>query len=317
MRERRRRRASPRSCGAQPGRDDRRLRTPACPRAGTTPTAATPCWTLQHWVRERRVLSLERAVVAMLTGDQARLLWLTDRGLVRPGLAADLVLFDPDGVGTTGVRFVDDQPGGGRRLVTDAPGVDMSVVTGGAPAALVGALVTAERGRERAGCPDTDRPGAAGSARAPRGTCAPTPGEPTGCASRNGALHEGWTCRIGKARALLTHRESISITAEAWSPPQRPDHLGPFDWSHLYPNDSGPIFVRDAVEHRVVRGGYGVPVPSAAWLRLKVQVIDGTDPCGLSQLLAVADFGSPLESDKLHWSRLGSDQHRPQCNSVS
>jgi N-acyl-D-aspartate/D-glutamate deacylase len=86
-------------------------------------------WTLQHWVRERRVLTLERAV-AMLTGDQARLLGLTDRGLVRPGLAADLVLFDPDRIGTTGVRFVDDQPAAGRRLVTDAQGVDMSVVNG-------------------------------------------------------------------------------------------------------------------------------------------------------------------------------------------
>ena len=30
----------------------------------------------------------------------------------------------------TGVRFVDDQPAGGRRLVTDAVGVEMSVVNG-------------------------------------------------------------------------------------------------------------------------------------------------------------------------------------------
>jgi N-acyl-D-aspartate/D-glutamate deacylase len=86
-------------------------------------------WTLQHWVRERRVLTLERAV-AMLTGEQAALLGLTDRGLVRPGLAADLVLFDPDRVATTRVRFVDDQPAAGRRLVTDAEGVKMSVVNG-------------------------------------------------------------------------------------------------------------------------------------------------------------------------------------------
>ncbi len=86
-------------------------------------------WTLQHWVRERQVLSLARAV-AMLTGDQARLLGLADRGLVRPGLAADLVLFDPDRIATTGVRFVDDQPAGGRRLVTEAQGVEMSVVNG-------------------------------------------------------------------------------------------------------------------------------------------------------------------------------------------
>jgi N-acyl-D-aspartate/D-glutamate deacylase len=86
-------------------------------------------WTLQHWVRERQVLSLARAV-AMLTGDQARLLGLADRGFVRPGLAADLVLFDPDRIATTGVRFVDDQPAGGRRLVTEAQGVEMSVVNG-------------------------------------------------------------------------------------------------------------------------------------------------------------------------------------------
>jgi N-acyl-D-amino-acid deacylase len=86
-------------------------------------------WTLQHWVRERQVLSLERAI-AMLTGDQARLLGLGDRGLLRPGLAADLVLFDPDRIATTRVRFVDDQPAAGRRLVTDAIGVEMSVVNG-------------------------------------------------------------------------------------------------------------------------------------------------------------------------------------------
>jgi len=86
-------------------------------------------WTLQHWVRERAVLTLERAV-AMLTGDQARLLGLGDRGFVRAGLAADLVVFDADRIATTGVRYVDDQPAGGRRLVTDATGVVLSVVNG-------------------------------------------------------------------------------------------------------------------------------------------------------------------------------------------
>lgn len=86
-------------------------------------------WTLQHWVRERQVLSLEQAI-AMLTWSQARLLGLTDRGLVREDMAGDLVVFDPDQVGTTGVRFVDDQPAGGRRLITDATGVALSVVNG-------------------------------------------------------------------------------------------------------------------------------------------------------------------------------------------
>jgi N-acyl-D-amino-acid deacylase len=102
-------------------------------------------WTLQHWVRERAVLSLERAV-AMLTGDQARLLGFADRGLLRTGLAADLVLFDPDRIATTRVRFIDDQPAGGRRLVTDAVGVEMSVVNG-AVATRQGSSTGARSGR--------------------------------------------------------------------------------------------------------------------------------------------------------------------------
>jgi N-acyl-D-aspartate/D-glutamate deacylase len=86
-------------------------------------------WTLQHWVRETGVLSLP-AAVAKLTGDQATLLGLGDRGFLRPGLAADVVVFDADRIATTGVRYVDDQPAGERRLVTDATGVSLSVVNG-------------------------------------------------------------------------------------------------------------------------------------------------------------------------------------------
>jgi N-acyl-D-amino-acid deacylase len=86
-------------------------------------------WTLQHWVRERNVLSIEQAI-KMLTADQAALFGFGDRGRVELGLAADLVLFDPDRVGTTGVRYVRDQPAGGTRLVTDATGVVASVVNG-------------------------------------------------------------------------------------------------------------------------------------------------------------------------------------------
>lgn len=86
-------------------------------------------WTLQHWVRERQILSLERAI-SMLTAEQAALFGLSDRGRLAPALAADLVVFDPDRVATTGVRFADDQPGGCRRLVPQATGVHLSVVNG-------------------------------------------------------------------------------------------------------------------------------------------------------------------------------------------
>jgi N-acyl-D-amino-acid deacylase len=56
--------------------------------AGTYPTV------LGRYVREEGVITLERAVQAM-TGAPAARLGLVDRGLVREGLAADLVLFDP------------------------------------------------------------------------------------------------------------------------------------------------------------------------------------------------------------------------------
>nr|WP_067490364.1 D-aminoacylase [Actinomadura hibisca] len=55
---------------------------------------------LGRYVRELGVLSLEECV-AHLTGRAARRLNLADRGLVRPGFHADLVLFDPDAVRDT------------------------------------------------------------------------------------------------------------------------------------------------------------------------------------------------------------------------
>lgn len=52
---------------------------------------------LGHYVRERHVLGLEEGVHRM-TGLTAAHLGIRDRGLLRPGMAADLVLFDPDTV---------------------------------------------------------------------------------------------------------------------------------------------------------------------------------------------------------------------------
>jgi len=60
--------------------------------AGTYPTV------LGTYARDERVISLERAVNAM-TGAPAARLGLADRGVIRAGLAADLVLFDAATVG--------------------------------------------------------------------------------------------------------------------------------------------------------------------------------------------------------------------------
>jgi N-acyl-D-aspartate/D-glutamate deacylase len=52
---------------------------------------------LGRYVRQRQTLALETAI-AKMTGLPTRKLGLTDRGLLRTGHAADLVVFDPDTV---------------------------------------------------------------------------------------------------------------------------------------------------------------------------------------------------------------------------
>jgi hypothetical protein len=162
---------------------------------------------------------------------------------------------------------------------------------GGAPSALIGALISAavEAGEQVAGVQiNLERP---------------VPLEPLRGTVRRRQVSRRITHldvdlfadagRAVSAKALLMRKEPISFVASEASLPERPDHFPAMDWSRLYP-DGSPTFVRDAVDHRVVRGGYGVPMASAAWLRLKVAVIDGQESCSLSQLLAVADFASPL-----------------------
>ncbi|MBS1117782.1 MAG: D-aminoacylase domain protein [Deltaproteobacteria bacterium] len=84
---------------------------------------------LGHWVRERAVLSLERAVW-LLTGRAAELFGLRDRGRVALGLAGDLVVFDPKTVAAGKLRRVQDQPAGAERLIVDAHGI-RAVIVGG------------------------------------------------------------------------------------------------------------------------------------------------------------------------------------------
>jgi N-acyl-D-aspartate/D-glutamate deacylase len=84
---------------------------------------------LGYWIRERNIMSLEEGV-RKLTFMVASIFGLYDRGLIRPGMAADLVLFDPQTVSDCEPEMVNDLPGGEKRLVQKSVGVKMSVVNG-------------------------------------------------------------------------------------------------------------------------------------------------------------------------------------------
>jgi N-acyl-D-aspartate/D-glutamate deacylase len=77
---------------------------------------------LGHWSRERGTLSLE-AAVHKLTGHPAALFGMTDRGILKPGAAADLLLFDPGTVGRGRRERSYDLPAGASRLVAHPKGV--------------------------------------------------------------------------------------------------------------------------------------------------------------------------------------------------
>ncbi len=84
---------------------------------------------LGHWVREKKVLTLERAV-ELLTSRSADVFGIRDRGRLAEGLAADVVVFDPDTVGCGPLRRVHDLPAGADRLVSESFGIDTVVVNG-------------------------------------------------------------------------------------------------------------------------------------------------------------------------------------------
>ena len=89
-----------------------------------------PSYVLGTWVRERGVLTLEEAVRRM-SSDPADFFGIRDRGRIAPGLAADLVLFDPATVGIDGrPERRHDLPGGGKRMVVRSRGIEMTLVNG-------------------------------------------------------------------------------------------------------------------------------------------------------------------------------------------
>ena len=81
------------------------------------------------WVRERQVMTLEQAI-HKLTFHVASIFGLAGRGLLRPGYAADLAIFNPNTVNSHEPEWANDYPAGSKRLVQRSDGMHYTIVSG-------------------------------------------------------------------------------------------------------------------------------------------------------------------------------------------
>ena len=84
---------------------------------------------LSYWVREKEALTLEDAI-RQITYNTATVWGLHDRGLLRTGMAADIVIFDPDTIGPRLPEVVHDLPAEAIRLKQTADGIKNTIVNG-------------------------------------------------------------------------------------------------------------------------------------------------------------------------------------------
>jgi N-acyl-D-aspartate/D-glutamate deacylase len=84
---------------------------------------------LWRWVNQKGIMPLEQAISRM-TFFPATVMGLNDRGLLRPGFAADLMLFDEKAVRPVSKHQVADFPAGGVRYITQPAGITQTIVNG-------------------------------------------------------------------------------------------------------------------------------------------------------------------------------------------
>jgi N-acyl-D-amino-acid deacylase len=91
-----------------------------------------PTFMLTHWVRDRTAgarFPIEY-IVKKQTADTAALYGFDDRGMIKPGLRADLNIIDFDHLGFDPPRMIHDLPAGGPRLMQKATGYVATLVNG-------------------------------------------------------------------------------------------------------------------------------------------------------------------------------------------
>jgi N-acyl-D-aspartate/D-glutamate deacylase len=92
---------------------------------------------LATWVRERQLMSLEKAV-RKLSGEAADMFGFVRRGYLREGYWADVCVFDPQTVGPGPTRRVRDFPAAAERLTAEEPSGVRHVLVNGMPIRIDG-----------------------------------------------------------------------------------------------------------------------------------------------------------------------------------
>ena len=90
-----------------------------------------PIYFLSHWIRDKELMTLEQAHVKM-SQYPAWFADFKDRGTLRPGTWADIIVYKMDELGMLYERpiFATDFPGGERRLIQKPTGLRYTIVNG-------------------------------------------------------------------------------------------------------------------------------------------------------------------------------------------
>lgn len=97
---------------------------------GTTCDASTPTYMLTHWARDRENGIPLETVIKKMTSQTAGLFGLGDRGVLAPGMRADINLIDHAGLTLHAPVMVHDLPGDARRFIQRSSGYVATILAG-------------------------------------------------------------------------------------------------------------------------------------------------------------------------------------------
>jgi N-acyl-D-amino-acid deacylase len=97
--------------------------------ASANPGFGYATFLLSYWVRQRGIMPMEEAI-RKLTFMPASIFGIHDRGLLRPGMAADIFVFDPATIDLEKPEQVNDLPEGAPRYIQHARGIHYTIING-------------------------------------------------------------------------------------------------------------------------------------------------------------------------------------------